>query len=195
MERAAYRLIAGLLSLAVAVVAAGIVVVAIRLLEPAQLSVGIAALESVLADLAQAPLATRAGFAAGSSVVGFLSLMMMMRMFGARRRGGEAMHILEADDRGFVVVDSRGIAIVAEEAAHTTPGVVAAEVEVFPRGAKGVKLRVAIDVYPGANVKQAGTEARERARKAVEELVGVEVGTVTASTHVLEPEEMARVLM
>jgi hypothetical protein len=194
VERA-YRWLAGLIAVAIAAAAACVLVVAIRILEPAQLSLGVAAIESWLTDLAQAPLAIRAGFAAGSSVVGLLSLMIAMRAFGPRRRGRESMHILESDDRGFVVVDSRGIAIVAEEAAHTTPGVVAAEVEVFPRGAKGVKLRVEIDVYPGANIKQAGTEARERARKAVEELVGVEVGAVTASTHVLEPEEMARVLL
>jgi hypothetical protein len=195
VEHAAYRVLAGIFGLAVAVASACVLVVALGVVEPAQISLGVVSIEGWLTNLAEATFTTRLAFGAGAPVVGLLALVVTTRAFGGRKRGDLAVHILDSDDRGFVVVDSRGIAIVAEEAAHTAPGVVAAHVGVEPRGAKRVKLHVEIDVYPGANVKEAGNEARDRARKAVEELVGVDVGAITASTHVLEPEEMARVLL
>jgi hypothetical protein len=195
MQRTGVRLVIGAVTFALAVVAAGIFLIAVRLVDPAQFSVGASVVDGWLAELATAPLGTRAAVCAGAPIAGLLLLGLTTRAVGGRGRGTMSMHVLDSDDRGFVVVDSRGIAIVAEEAAHTAPGVVDVEVEVRARSSRQVTLRLQIDVYPGANVKQAGNEARERARAAVEELVGVEVTEVSASTHVLEPDEMARVLM
>jgi hypothetical protein len=188
---------ASLVAIAAAAVAAVVLLLALGVIAPADVSLDSPSLEDRLAALYDAPVATRAAFGAGALAVGLIAVAVALRLLGpgGSRSSGAAMHVLDSDDRGFVVVDSRGIAIVAEEAAHTAPGVVNAEVDVTPRSARQVKLRVEIDVYPGANVKQAGSEARERARQAVEELVGIEVGAISASTHVLEPEEMARVLM
>lgn len=197
MRSTAFRLPASLLAIAIAAVAAVILLLALGVVAPADVSLGADQLEDRLAALHDAPVATRAAFGAGALAVGLIAIAVALRLLGpgSSRGSGAALHVLASDDRGFVVVDSRGIAIVAEEAAHTAPGVVNAEVDVTPRSATQVKLRVEVDVYPGANVKQAGNEARERARQAVEELVGIEVGAISASTHVLEPEEMARVLM
>lgn len=190
-----YRLLTVMAAVAVALVAAGIVLVASRAVEPAQVDLGSDTLRRWLTEVADAANPTRWGLAAGAAVVGLLSLVVLLGTVSGQRRHGVALHVLDSDDRGFVVVDSRGIAIVAEEAAIGAHGVVAAEVDVMPRAARQVKLRVDVDVYPGANVKQAGQEARDRVREAVESMVGVEVSSITASTHVLEPDEMARALL
>jgi hypothetical protein len=167
--------------------------VAALVVEPEQVSLGIPAVDGWLTSLVALPLAGRVGAAAASIVLGLLSLSLFFRGIGITRRP-RSIHILTADDKGLVVVDSHGIAVVAEAAATSAHGVMAAEVEVIPRGAQQVKLRLDVDVYPGANVKRAGTEARDACKDAVEKLVGVEVVGITATTHVLEPEEMARVM-
>lgn len=196
MQRTGLRLLIGAVTFALAVVAAGIFLVAVRLIDPGQFSLGLIAVDDWLAELHTAPLGTRAAICAGAPIAGLILLGVTTRMVGKPGRGGSmSMHVLDSDDRGFVVVDSRGIAIVAEEAAHSAPGVVDVVVDVTARSSRQVILRLKLDVFPGANVKQAGNEARELARAAVEELVGVEVTEVSATTHVLEPDEMARVLM
>ncbi len=190
-----YRLLTVTVALAMAVVAAGIVLVASHALDPNQVDLGSDTLGGWLTGLAESADSTRWGLGAGAAVVGLLSLVVLLGTLSGQRRRGAALHVLDSDDHGFVVVDSRGIAIVAEEAAIGAQGVVAAEVDVAPRSTRQVKLRVDVDVYPGANVKKAGQEARDRVRDAVETMVGIEVSTITTSTHVLEPEEMARALL
>jgi hypothetical protein len=195
MQGRLVSILVGLVGIAVATVAAAVFLVAIGLVDPAPVSLGLAAPEAWFGAVADGSFGVRVAVAVGAAVVGLFAVWIALRGLGKRRRSGRAVHVLDSDERGFVVVDARGIAIVAEEAARTAKGVVSAEVDVISQTARSVKLRLDVDVYPGANVRDAGNQARTRAREAVEELVGIEVGSVTASTHVLEPDEMARALL
>ncbi len=117
----------------------------------------------------------------------------MLRL-AAPSGGGASVHMLVADEQGFVVIDSRGIATVATQAALSTQNVVDAQVHVQGNGNSAVRLRANVGVHSGANIKQAGTETRERVRDAVEELVGIDVNDVRVNVHVLKPDDLARLL-
>jgi hypothetical protein len=195
MQRRLLSVVVGLVGIAVAAIAAAVFLLAIGLVEPASVSLGLAGPEAWFGAVTEGPFGVRVVFAVGAAFVGLLAISIALRGLGKRRRSDRAVHVIDSDERGFVVVDARGIAIVAEEAARTAKGVVSAEVDVTSQAVRSVKLRVEVDVYPGANVREAGNQARTRAREAVEQLVGIEVGSVTASTHVLEPDEMARALL
>ena len=66
---------------------------------------------------------SRLSVAAGSAVLGMLSIAILFRLF-AKPTASAALHILDADDRGIVMVDSRGISTIAAQAAMSGHGVV-----------------------------------------------------------------------
>ena len=92
------------------------------------------------------------------------------------------------------MVDSRGIATDRRTGAASAHGVIEAQVQVRGSGTSPVQLRADVGVYPGADVKRAGSETRQTVRDAVDRLVGLKVSDVTVAVHVLETDELTRLL-
>jgi hypothetical protein len=133
--------------------------------------------------------------AAVSLVIGVGALLLLLRMLGGGGiRGSSSVHTLIADEKGFVIVHSRGISTAAAQAAMSCPGVVTADVVVRGDGSSPVQLRAEVGVHSGANLKEAGTRSRDAVQQAVEEFVGINVRGVTVAVRVLEPEQLGRLI-
>jgi len=146
-------------------------------------------------SLASAKGLDKLGNAAVSAFSGFLSLFLFFRLLIYRRKPKVPLqHLLTADKHGFVLVDSKGIVTIAEQAALSGHGVIESEVTVLGEESGPISLKADIGVHPGANVKQAGDETRELVRETVQEIVGIEVRDVTVAVHVLEPNELTRLM-
>lgn len=139
------------------------------------------------------PWQTRALMAAGAGIAGLLCFAVIIHQW-ASGRAEAAFHMLDADDRGFVVVDSRGVAVVAEQAAMSAHGVIGAAAVIKGSGTTPIQVSIRVDLYPGANIKHAGTHVREAVAKAMDELVGLEVRDITVNAHIVESDIMTRVL-
>jgi len=120
-------------------------------------------------------------------------LLLVMRMNGrtsGRRRARQ--HLLEVDDEGFVMVDSRGVGVIAAQAGSRARGVIDCAVQVFDEGTAAVSVETDVYVSPGTSVKSSAQEVRASVRGAIERLIGLEVRQVAVKIHVLEPEAMTR---
>lgn len=191
----AFHFVSVVVLLAVAVVAAGVLLAAIEVVRPEHLSGRFEPGREALAWLDRLSWPGRLGVAAGALAVGVLCLSLPLRLIApAARSSSTGLHMLEADERGFVVLDSAGVATFAEQAALTAQGVVDARARVRGTGTSPVRLRVDVSVYPGADVKQAGAEARRMIRESVERYVGVDVKEVAVKARVIEVEAFARLL-
>jgi len=133
----------------------------------------------------------RAGIALASLCVGVAALSLLLRRAFAR---SSTLHMLASDDRGFVGIDSKGIVAVAEHAAITTRGVLEASAQVKGDGTSPVRVRVDLSLYPGADLKRAGAEAKEAVRRALEEMVGIGIRELLVAVHVLEPDALGQLL-
>ncbi|MEM9492269.1 MAG: hypothetical protein AAGC55_24190 [Myxococcota bacterium] len=191
-----YRLIIILVFLALGALAAVIFLRALGAIEPGDVAggweFGTQFLQQVADD--DLPWRTRALIVGGAALAGLLCFAVVRNQVRPRRAAASSFHMLDADDRGFVVVDSRGIAAVAEQAAMSAHGVIGAEVQVKGSGTSPIRLRVRAEVYPGANLKLAGTAAREAVATAVDEMIGLQIQDITVTTHVVEVDAMTRVL-
>ncbi len=125
--------------------------------------------------------------------IGVLAAIIMVVRAG-RRGSGPRRHVLVADEYGFVLVDTPGVEAIACAAALRAPGVVEADVEAVGAGASPVRLSALVGVHPGASIEEAGRSVRTLVRCAVEELVGLRVSDVVVSVHVMDPEELGRLL-
>jgi hypothetical protein len=134
--------------------------------------------------------------AAGTALaVGLLSLTAMAwRGRSGSPLAGEWLHVLEADERGIILVANNGIESVVASAVESTPGVFEASAEARPSG-RGVSLIVDIAVLEGADVRRAGLGARARAIEAVERLVGLDVHKVRVRVDVLSAEQLGRTVL
>ncbi len=188
-----YRALGWLVVLAIAAACAGAFLVALDLVRPDQLVGGWAAGRDALALVDNAEGTELLVIAAGSVLVGILAIAVLLAP-GSPRTRASSLHLLTSDDHGFVVVDSQGIARVAELAAVSAQGVLDASVRVEGSGMSPIRMKVDVGVVPGANIKQAGEDVRDAVRDAVERLVGIEVRDVNAAVHVMEPEEFSRLL-
>ncbi len=144
----------------------------------------------ILADMS---LQTRVATTAVAGVASILTLTLLARSWRPSQPA-TALHMLDVDDRGVVVVDSRGIAVIARQAALSAHGVVDAEVSVRGSGTDPISVQVEIDVYPGSNIKRAGTEVRAMVAKSIDELVGLTVQDVMVRAQVIESNALSRVL-
>jgi hypothetical protein len=138
----------------------------------------------------------RVALALGSLLVGLLCLGLFFRSLGGagRSRAAGALHVLVSDDRGLVLVESRGVAAVATAAVLRTQGLVDAKVGVSGSGVSPVRLQVRAWARPGIDLKRAGDEARRRATEAVETLVGLEVQDATVRLEVLSIDQLVRIV-
>lgn len=188
-----YRGLGWLVVLAIAAACAGVFLVALDLVRPEQLVGGWATGRDALALAGNAEGTELLVIAVGAVLIGILAIAILLSP-GSPRTRSSSLHLLVSDDHGFVVVDSQGIARVAELAAVSAQGVLDANVRVEGSGMSPIRMKVDVGVVPGANIKQAGEEVREAVRDAVVRLVGIDVRDVNAAVHVMEPEEFGRLL-
>jgi hypothetical protein len=191
------QLLVGVLLLSVALAGAVVFLVATGLVAAEQILADAGLRASLLGFAETGTRAERAGAAAVSALLGLGSLAVLFRRVGPERAAGgpsatHAQHILVADDAGMVMVSTAGIASVAETAALRAHGVVDADVRVRGRGSAPVRIHVVAYVYRGADLRRAGTEARESIKRAVEKLVGIEVTDV--NVELVVSEEVGREL-
>ena len=187
------RLIYRLLLVLIGVGAAMIFLLAIGTAQPEQLPWGaqlaqLTAIPSLPAP-AQKPLS-----AAIALLTGLVAFGLLLRGLRAGPSAAGARHVLISDEKGFVVVEKRGIATVAISAVKRISGVVDAHVEVLGGGAAPVRLVIRASIHAGAELKTTGDLARQRAKEAVERLVGLEVLDVLVKVEVVPLEELDRIV-
>jgi uncharacterized alkaline shock family protein YloU len=189
----AYRLIIGLFFLVLSCVLGVILLVSIQAIDPNRIFGNWSYPQALFSFLEGQGWLSRLGIAAVSGIIGMLSIVILIRLF-TRPAPVATLHIVDADDRGIVVVDSRGISTIASHAAMSAHGVV--DVQVFTRGSgsEPIMLKINAAVYPGANIKRAGIEVRESVREAVESLVGIKVREVAVKAHVIETDAIGSLL-
>jgi len=188
-----YRLIIGVFFLSLSGGAAILLLVAVQAIAPGRLFGDWPYAQSVLSFLDGLDWTSRLSAAAVSAIVGMLSITILFRLF-AKPETSAVLHILDADDRGIVVVDSRGISTIAAHAAMSAHGVVDVRVSTKGTGTTPVRLMVDAAVYPGANVKRTGSEVRDAVREAVETLVGIGVRDVSVKAHVIQTDALASLM-
>lgn len=188
-----YNLVISAVFLALAGSAAVAFLVALGAVTPSEIAGDWELGYQLLLQVEDQPWQARALTVAGAGIAGLLCLAVMAHQW-APARARAAFHMLDADDRGFVVVDSRGIAVVAEQAAMSAQGVIGAQAVIKGSGTTPIRVNIRVDLYPGANIKRAGTQVREAVAQAMEELVGLEVRDITVNTHIVESDLMTRVL-
>jgi uncharacterized alkaline shock family protein YloU len=178
-----------------ALVGASIIIflVTVGLLQPEHLAPGWEPADQLLRFAVDAQGLAMVPIAAVTLVVAILGLALLSAPLSRSQRSS-SLHLLSSDERGFVVVDSQGIARIAELAAVSASGVIDAEVGIRGSGMSPVRVRVDVGVVPGANIKQTGVDVQEAVRDAVENLVGIDVRDVNTTVHVMEPEGFGRLL-
>lgn len=184
-------LVASLALLAVAGIAAVMFLLALGFADPAQIMPD-TQLRARLLGWLDGPLWVKLVTAGGSLLVGLVSLWALLRRFGSRPAPSPRVHVLSADEQGVILVAREGISEVAETAALGAPGIVDVDVQIRNRGSEAVGLRIRAGVVPGADLQRAGAQVRDRARDAVEKLVGLSVRDVTVELDVLDAEDLGR---
>lgn len=187
------RLLLALLLLALGVGAALMLMVVLGVLSPGQVAGRWDPALRALEAASSGDWTDRLMMAGISGAVGLFSLTWLLRLLGGPRRN-IGVHLLTADSQGFVVVDSKGVATIAAQAARSTAGVVEATAIVSGVGTEPVRLKIDVGVHPGANIKEAGDQARRRVHETVERLVGIEVKDVAVSVRVMEADQLSRLL-
>jgi hypothetical protein len=184
-----YRIIIGLFLITFSGSAAFILLVAIQAIETGQVFYGSIYAQNVFSFMDGLDWGERLGVAAVACIAGLISITIIFRLFSTPTTS-TSVHILDIDERGIVVVDSSGISTIATQAALSAHGVV--DARVFTKGASSAPLRLKVDVavYPGANVKRAGSEVREAIREAVETLVGIDVGDIAVNAHIIKTDAL-----
>ena len=135
----------------------------------------------------------RLGVGAVSLVVGLLFCgVLIRRAFGTPRTPQK--HILSADQAGMVLIDSRGVASVAEGAVKRVPGVTDVRVQVVGAWAEPVRLKIVLWVSAAAEIKEVCEDARARAASAVVSQVGLDVKDVLIKPEVVPLEQVGRML-
>ncbi|MCK5800091.1 MAG: hypothetical protein KAI47_23030 [Deltaproteobacteria bacterium] len=129
-----------------------------------------------------------------SGAIGLLALVVLLRRFSGGNRRPEAKHVLVSDERGFVVIEKRGISTVAVSAIKRVHGVVNAEVTVVGGGSAPVRLVIRAWIHAGAELTVAGEKVRQAAITAVETLVGLEVHDVMVKVEVVPLEDLDRLI-
>ena len=163
---------------------------AIRIEDIAQISVG----GSMIAlDWSLFSWLERTSIVIGSVFIGLVLLVILFRVVTPQRRSSN-LHLLEADESGFVVVDSRGISTIAAQAALTAPGVADAETSILGTGFSPVRVKVGIGIYPRTDLLATGKEVRASVKNAVERYAGIEVSDVSVKAHIIDADSFGRLL-
>ncbi len=135
----------------------------------------------------------RISLAVGSAVIALLSLAVLFRrVAGGDRR--ELPHLLAADEKGMVMVETESICTVVTATALRVTGVLDAQVSVSGEWASPVQIKVTVSVSPFAEHKDTGEKVRDRATEAVVQLVGLDVQDCTVTLKTIAPNDMGRML-
>lgn len=190
----AERVLLGLLLVALAILAAMVFLAALGVLRLADTLPFGRELERVLLFQMLPAGVGRPLAAVVSGAVGLLSVLVLLRRLTGGSSRPEARHVLVADERGFVMVEKRGIATVASSALKRIPGIIDANVQVIGGGAAPVRLAIRVWIHAGAKLAEVGDEARKKATEAVENLVGLDVHDVLVRVEVVPLEELDRLI-
>jgi len=135
----------------------------------------------------------RISLAVGSAVLGLLALAVLFKKIAGGDRQG-LPHLLAADEKGMVMVETESICTVVTATALRVSGVMDASVQVGGTWASPVQLKVKIWLSPFADHKDTGEEVRDRAVDAVTRLVGLDVQDCQVTIKTLAPNDMGRML-
>lgn len=186
------RLIAALALLVVAATGVLVFLLSLRVVSPAQLSGGWAPAEQLFRIPTQLSGWSAVATVAVSVVtaVGALSLL-VGRLTGS---GGQVFsaghHVVDSDDLGFVLVETAGVASIVERAVLGVGGVADCVAQIRGTGSSPVRVILHIGVQPRTAIQRAGAQARETAKQAIEQLVGLEVRDVHVKAHVMDADEL-----
>lgn len=191
------RFVVGLLLLLIVVAAALVFLTALGLFHPGKhLAWGVGLEQAV--EMPGVPHGLgRLAVGVVAAFIGLLAAVLLLRRIfpgSGRSATSTGQHVLVADERGYVVVDKRGIRTIAESAATRVSGVVEARIQVHGAGAAPVRLVLKVWVHAGADLRVAGEKARQRAIEAVEQLVGLQVHDAVVHLEVVPLEELGRVI-
>ena len=186
-------LLTGLLLLGITFICAVVFVVSIDIIDGKAWSVVGVSLEELLHLNEDPDGFISIALAVGSAAFGLLALMVLFRkLFGGDRQG--LPHLLAADEKGMVMVETESICTVVTATALRVPGVMNANVQVVGTWASPVQLKVKISLSPFADHKDTGEQVRDRATEAVTRLVGVDVQDCQVNIKTIAPNDMGRML-
>jgi hypothetical protein len=136
-------------------------------------------------------LGPRAGAAAVSALVGFVSVWLLLHALTPTPPG---KLVLAADTLGLVVVSTEGICGALAQPLLQIPGVVDGRVELVATAGKPFQLKVFLDASPVADLPAVGVEARARAVDAMKRLAGIDVQAVVVEFRIVSAQRMQRAL-
>ncbi|MFW5739987.1 MAG: alkaline shock response membrane anchor protein AmaP [Myxococcota bacterium] len=187
------RIGTGVLLVLLAAVAAAVFLVALDLVPAATVTGIFTPLGDLLSRVTTADVLDRAIVAGAAAVIGVVALALLTRTQRSSARSA-SRHVLHSDDKGFVLIDSESVETVAEQAALLTAGVLETKVTVSGRPSGPVRLRVRVEVLPGADVKRIGPRVQEKVRRSVEDLVGLSVRDANVEVRVKDLDDLGGVL-
>ena len=191
--RALEVLLTGLLLLGVTFICAVVFVAAIDIIDGKAWTILGVSLEELLHLNKDPDGVVRISLAIGSALLGLLALAVLFRkVAGGERRG--LPHLLAADEKGMVMVETESICTVVTATTLRVPGVMDTKVDVAGSWASPVQLKVKIWLSPFADHKDTGEQVRDRATEAVTRLVGVDVQDCQVSIKTIAPDDMGRML-
>lgn len=191
--RAVTKLIGALFMLGLAIAAADFFLMLVGLITPAQAVAGWPFGQELLSLFVEQSWTRRLVLMFAALTIGVFSIVIIEQMFRPGKPD-KRLHLLEADEKGIVAVDSRGISTVAECAVMSVRGVLDTEVRVSGAPLAPVRLKVELALLPGTNVKQTGVAVKERVRETVEDVVGISVKDVTVRAHIVVPDRLSGAL-
>lgn len=189
----ASRAIAGVALLVCAMASAMLFLLALGLLPPSAILAAAARGGEALSRVGSLAFVDRAVVAAAAAVLSVVALSLLARGPRLLRRSA-GIHVLQADEKGLVVIGSASVETVAAQTALQSPGVLNARVSVSGRPSGPVGLQIHLDVLPGTDVKRLGPRIQDEVRRSVEDLVGLTVRDANVEVHVMDLDDLAGVM-
>ena len=186
-------LLTGLLLLGITFICAVVLVASIDIIDGKAWTVVGVSLEELLHLNKDPEGVIRISLVVGSALFGLLALAVLFRKISGGDRQG-LPHLLAADEKGMVMVETESICTVVTATALRVPGVMDASVRVVGTWASPVQLKVKIWLSPFADHKDTGEQVRDRASEAVTRLVGLDVQDCQVSIKTIAPKDMGRML-
>jgi len=187
------RAMAGVALLVLAVVSAMAFLLALGLIPSPAVLAAVARVGEVLGGIGTLAFLDRALIAAAGAILGVAALSLMARRPRLLQQGA-GIHVLQADEKGLVVIGSASVETVAAQTALQSAGVLNARVKVRGRPSGPVRLQIHLDVLPGTEVKHLGPRVQDAVRRSVEDLVGLKVRDANVEVHVMDLDDLAGVM-
>ena len=189
----ASRALAGVALLVLALVSAIAFLVALGLIPPPAVLAAVARVGEAVSRVGTLDLLDRALIAAAAAILGVAALSFLARRSRLVEQSA-GIHVLQADEKGLVVIGSASVESVATQTALRAAGVLDARVSVRGRPTGPVRLRIDVDVLPGGEVKRLGPRVQDAVRQSMEDLVGLTVRDVNVEVHVMDLDDLTGVM-